>query len=48
MVDGAKASGEKKGCGGKLKKQNRKGTVAMVQGNEAEEIVQVVQSQQKK
>ena len=27
-----------------LKKQNKKGTVAMVQGNEAEEIVQVVQS----
>ena len=44
--DGAKASGEKKGSG-ELKKQNKKGTVAIVQGNEAEETVQVIQSQRK-
>ena len=37
--DGAKAGGEKKGSGGKLEKQNKKGTVATVQGNETEEIV---------
>ena len=46
--DGAKASGEKKGSGGKFKKQNKEGTVEAVQGNETEEIVQLVQSQQKK
>ena len=37
--DRAKAGGEKKGSRGKLKKQNKKGTVAMAQGNETEEIV---------
>ena len=42
--DGPKAGGEKKGSGGKFEKQNRKRTVATVQGNEGEEIVQVVQS----
>ena len=28
--DGAKASGEKKGSGGKFKRQNKKGTIATV------------------
>ena len=40
--DGAKAGGKKKGSGGKFKKQNKKGTATMVQGNETEKIVQVV------
>ena len=46
--DGAKAGGEKKGSAGKFKKQNKKGTVTMVQGNGTVEIVQVIQSQQNK
>ena len=46
--DRAKASGEKKGSGGKFKSKTKRGTVATVQGNEAEEIVQVIPSQQKK
>ena len=38
--DRTKAGGEKKVCRGKFKKQNKEEAVAMVQGNEAEEIVQ--------
>ena len=41
--DGAKASDEKKGSG-KFKKRNKKGATLTVQGNETEEIVQVIQN----
>ena len=43
----AKPDGERTGSG-KFKKQNKKGTVATVQGNKAQETVQLIQSQQKK
>ena len=43
--DGAKAGGDKQGSK-KFKKQNKKGTVAVVQ-DEVEETVQAIQSQKK-
>ena len=45
--DRAKAGGEKKGPG-KFQKRNKKGVALAVQGNEAEEIVQVIHNQPKK
>ena len=42
--DEAKASGEKKGSE-KFQKRNKKGAALIMQGNETEEIVQVIQNQ---
>ena len=45
--DRTKAGGEKKGTE-KFQKRNKKGATLTVQGNEAKEVVQVIQNQLKK